>query len=147
MKKAAVGVVLVCHGGLGEALVAAAERIVGRVEGVRTVSIDSAPEEVSPAREAIQRAIQDVRSPAGVLVLTDMFGGTPSNLSLAFLDEGRVEVVTGVNLPMLIKALAHRDASLPELVRVVRDAGQGSIIVASRMLQEGHQERDRRKPR
>ncbi|HLE40113.1 MAG TPA: hypothetical protein VI956_01270 [Nitrospirota bacterium] len=128
-----VGLVLVCHGDMGSELVKAAEMIVGRVEAVLAVSVrqESAPETL---RDEIQDAIRKVDRKNGVMVFTDMFGGTPSNIALAFLGE-TVEVVTGVNLSMLIKFANHRDdKTITELARLVQEAGQKSIVIASQML-------------
>lgn len=128
-----VGLVLVCHGDMGTELVKAAEMIVGRVEAVLAVSVrqESAPETL---RDEIQDAIKKVDRKNGVMVFTDMFGGTPSNIALAFLGEN-VEVVTGVNLSMLIKFANHRDdKTIAELARLVQEAGQKSIVIASQML-------------
>ncbi len=128
-----VGLVLVCHGDMGTELVKAAEMIVGRVEATLSVSVkqESAPETL---RDDIQNAVRKVDRKSGVMIFTDMFGGTPSNIALAFLGE-TVEVVTGVNLAMLIKFANHRDdKTLPELARLVQEAGQKSIVIASQML-------------
>jgi len=131
-----VGIVIVCHGGLGAELVGVAELIVGKLEGVAAVSVGSKVD-AEKARAEIGAAVDKVRGKEGVLVLTDMFGGTPSNLALAFLDEDKTEVVTGVNLPMIIKYANHRkDKGLKDLVSVVRDGGIKSIIVASDMLHQ-----------
>lgn len=128
-----VGLVLVCHGDMGAELVKAVEMIVGRVEAALSVSVkqESAPETL---RDEIQDAIKKVDRKNGVMVFTDMFGGTPSNIALAFLGE-TIEVVTGVNLAMLIKFANHRDdKTLPELARLVQEAGKKSIVIASQML-------------
>src|SRR5262245_26767933 len=117
-----IGIVVVTHGSLAGELVNAARTIVGEVEGIRAVSIGWASDPAA-AREAIERALQEVGAPEA-LVLTDMFGGTPTNLSLPFLSE-KVEIVTGVNLPMLIKATSLREGDLREVARVVRDQGRG----------------------
>ena len=128
-----VGLVVVCHEDMGAELVRAAEMIVGKIEAVETVSVkqDSAPETL---RDRIQGAIKKVDRKKGVMLFTDMFGGTPSNIALAFLGDA-VEVVSGVNLSMLIKFANHRDEkSLPELARLVQEAAQKSIVIASQML-------------
>jgi mannose PTS system EIIA component len=129
-----VGLVIVSHGGLGAELVRCAEMIVGKQDNVEAVSIGTSVD-VDTAREEVGAAIKRVQAGRGVLILTDMFGGTPSNLSLAFLDDNNVEVVTGMNLPMLIKFASHRKGKeLRELVTIVREGGIKSIIVASEML-------------
>jgi len=128
-----VGLVIVCHEEMGAELVRAAEMIVGRIEAVETVSVkqDSAPETL---RDRIQSAIKKVDRKKGVMLFTDMFGGTPSNIALAFLGDS-VEVVSGVNLSMIIKFANHRDEkALPELARLVQEAAQKSIVIASQML-------------
>jgi PTS system mannose-specific IIA component len=128
-----IGLVVVCHEDMGAELVKAAEMIVGRIEAVSTVSVkqESAPETL---RDEIQAAIKKVDRKQGVMLFTDMFGGTPSNIALAFLGE-TVEVVTGVNLSMLIKFANHRDEKkLSDLARLVQEAAQKSIVIASQML-------------
>ena len=128
-----IGLVVVCHEDMGAELVKAAEMIVGKIEAVATVSVkqESAPEML---RNEIQSAIKKVDRKKGVMLFTDMFGGTPSNIALAFLGEA-VEVVTGVNLSMLIKFATHRDEkTLSELAKVVQEAAQKSIVIASQML-------------
>ena len=128
------GVVVVTHGQLATELLNAAEMIVGDLPGYVAVSIGW-HDDVTVARAAISTAIEKVRRNAGVLILTDMFGGTPSNLGLAFLEAGQVEVVTGVNLPMLIK-LAHLQSSsdLLGVAREMREIGRNAIWVASDLL-------------
>ena len=128
-----IGLVVVCHEDMGAELVKAAEMIVGKIEAVATVSVkqESAPEML---RNEIQSSIKKVDRKKGVMLFTDMFGGTPSNIALAFLGEA-VEVVTGVNLSMLIKFANHRDEkTLSELAKVVQEAAQKSIVIASQML-------------
>jgi len=128
-----VGLVIVCHEDMGAELVKAAEMIVGRIDAVETVSVkqDSAPETL---RERVQTAIKKVDRKKGVMLMTDMFGGTPSNISLAFLGDA-IEVISGVNLSMLIKFANHRDERpLPELAKLVQEAAQKSIVIASQML-------------
>jgi PTS system mannose-specific IIA component len=101
-----------------------------------TVSIDTR-KGVEELRRGIAEAIKGVDVGEGVLILTDMFGGTPSNMSLAFLSEGRVEVLTGLNLPMLIKISNCREGrTLKELARMVKEAGQKNINLASEILQK-----------
>jgi PTS system mannose-specific IIA component len=129
-----IGVVVVTHGQLATELVNAAETIVGDLPNVVAVSIGW-HEDVQDAREAIATAIERVRQPGGVLIATDMFGGTPSNLGITFLEEDKIEIVTGVNLPMLIKAAGLKDAaSLIEVARALREHGRNAIWVASDLL-------------
>ena len=131
-----VGIVLVTHPNLGDEFVRSAELICGKLPGLATVSIDTR-KGVEELRKGIAEAIRSVDSGEGVLILTDMFGGTPSNMSLAFLQEGRVEVLTGLNLPMLIKISNCREGrSLQELARIAKEAGQKNIILASEILQK-----------
>ena len=128
-----IGLVVVCHEDMGAELVKAAEMIVGKIAAVATVSVkqESAPELL---RDEIQAAIKKVDRKNGVMLLTDMFGGTPSNIALAFLGE-TIEVVTGVNLSMLIKFANHRDEKpLPDLAKLVQEAAQKSIVIASQIL-------------
>ena len=128
------GVVVVTHGQLAAELLNAAEMIVGDLPGYAAVSIGW-HDDVTVAKAAISAAIDRVRTPAGVLLLTDMFGGTPSNLGLAFLEAGQVEVVTGVNLPMLITlARAADDEDLRTRARKLCDHGRTAIRVASDLL-------------
>jgi PTS system mannose-specific IIA component len=128
-----IGIVVVTHGNLAGELVQAARTIVGDIPGIKAVSIGWG-DEAGPARGAIEAALREVGS-EGALVLTDMFGGTPTNLSLPSLSE-QVEIVTGVNLPMLIKLTSHREGDLKEIARVVRDQGKGAIYVASEVLEK-----------
>lgn len=129
-----VGVVVVTHGQLAVELVNAAEAIVGDMAHVQAVSIGW-HDDVEQARQEIGQAIARVATPAGTIVLTDMFGGTPSNLAVTFLVPGRVEVVTGVNLPMLLKLATLRQVdTLHDAARLVREHGQGAVWVASDLL-------------
>jgi PTS system mannose-specific IIA component len=126
-----VGVLVVTHGNLARELVQAASRIVGEVKEIQAVAIDW-DDEVSAAGNAIREAIKGMDQGQGVLILTDMFGGTPTNISLSFLKEGQVEIITGVNLPMLIKFsnLRERD-DLRTVAENIKDQGQKSIYIAS----------------
>jgi len=127
-------VVVVTHGQLATELVNAAETIVGDLPRFAAVSIGW-HDAVELAREEIAQAVARVDSGTGVIVLTDMFGGTPSNLAITFLAEGRVEVVTGVNLPMLLKLASTREvADLREVARHIREDGRTGIWVASDLL-------------
>jgi PTS system mannose-specific IIA component len=131
-----VGVVLVTHPHLGEEFIRSAEMICGKMPRVLTVSIDT-HKEVEELRRGIAEAIKKVDEGDGVLILTDMFGGTPSNMSLAFLQEGQVEVLTGLNLPMLIKLSNCREGRpLKDLAKMVKEAGQKNINLASEILQK-----------
>jgi PTS system mannose-specific IIA component len=129
-----IGVVVVTHGQLAIELVNAAEMIVGDLPQFAAVSIGW-HEDVNDAREDIAQAIARVRGEEGVLVLTDMFGGTPSNIGLTFLETNSVEVITGVNLPMLIKLASLRSSGdLLAVARAMRDHGRHAIWVASDLL-------------
>src|SRR5881296_3125139 len=129
-----IGVVVVTHGQLAIELVNAAEMIVGDLPQFTAVSIGW-HEDVNDARGEIEQAIERVRGDAGVLVLTDMFGGTPSNLGMTFLEKDRIEVITGVNLPMLIKLAGLRTSSdLLGVAREMRDHGRNAIWVASDLM-------------
>ena len=132
-----VGGVIVTHGNLATELVSAAETIVGDIRHITAVSIGW-HDDVNIAREEISRAVERVNEGAGVLVLTDMFGGTPTNIACTFLGNSPIEVVTGVNLPMVIKlADQHPGESLPVIARRVRDQGQKNIYLASEVLSPG----------
>ena len=130
-----VGAVIVTHGRLARELLDATERIVGRTESIAAVSIDW-DDDVAVARQQIQETIETVNSGGGVLIFTDMFGGTPTNVSLAFLEKDEVEIITGVNLPMLIKltSLQNASESLLGIAQQVRERGQKSVYVASEIL-------------
>ena len=129
-----IGGVIVTHGQLANELVSAAEMIVGEIHHITAVSIGW-HDDVDVAREEVERAIQRVDAGSGVLLLTDMFGGTPTNIAATFLDQASVEVVTGVNLPMVIKlATQDKDEQLGDLARRVRDQGQQQIHLASDIL-------------
>ena len=131
-----VGILVVTHRRLAEELIATAELIVGEIDSCVGLSLDPNLA-VDNLRRQITRAMNEVNDGDGVIVLTDMFGGTPSNLSLSFLNEEGIEVVTGVNLPMLLK-LAHsrQDLKVDELARVIKDYGRRSISLASEILDQ-----------
>jgi PTS system mannose-specific IIA component len=129
-----IGVVVVTHGQLATELLNAAEMIVGDLPRFAAVSIGW-HDEVNDARGDIAKAIERVQGDEGVLLLTDMFGGTPSNLGLTFLETDRVEVITGVNLPMLIKlASLQSSQNLLAVAREMRDHGRAAIRIASDLL-------------
>jgi PTS system mannose-specific IIA component len=129
-----IGVVIATHGRLAEEALAAVQGIVGPLPRTRAVAVSSAIP-LDAAREAIEGAIREVEDGDGVLVLTDMLGGTPANLALGFLGE-RVEVVTGVNLPMLLKLSTCRTpgARLADVARLICAYGQRNITLASELL-------------
>ena len=129
-----IGVVVVTHGQLANELVNAAEMIVGDLPQFAAVSIGW-HDDVNDAREDIAQAIERVRGDNGVLLLTDMFGGTPSNLGMTFLEKDRLEVITGVNLPMLIKLAGARASNdLTGVAQAMREHGRNAIWVASEFL-------------
>ena len=129
-----IGVVVITHGQLATELVNAAEMIVGDLPQFTAVSIGW-HDEVNDAREDIAQAIERVRGEDGVLLLTDMFGGTPSNLGMTFLEKDRLEVITGVNLPMLIKLAGSRNSTdLLGVAKEMREHGRNAIWVASDFL-------------
>jgi PTS system mannose-specific IIA component len=125
-----ISIVVVTHGQLAEELVNAARTIHGELPGIVAVPLGWGDDAVT-ATSAIGRAIAGISG--DTLVLTDMFGGTPTNLSLPYLS-AQVEIVTGVNLPMIIKAATLREGPLEEVARAVRDQGKGAIYVASEIL-------------
>jgi PTS system mannose-specific IIA component len=132
-----LGLLVLSHGRLAEELVQATTTIVGPVEGLEAVSIGW-DDDVSGARARIEAAVGRVAGDEGVLILTDMFGGTPTNIALSLLEEGKVEVVTGVNLPMLIKFTNLREQiDLPEVSRRIAEQGRRAIHVASDLLEGG----------
>lgn len=130
-----IGMVVISHGRLAEELVNAARDIVGQARGIIHVCIDRS-DAVEEVRKEIEKAINTVDKGKGVILFTDMFGGTPSNLGLSFLEEGRIEVICGVNLPMVIKAstISLEDKTLKELALFIKEYGQNSISLASEIL-------------
>lgn len=129
-----IGVVVVTHGQLAIELVNAAEMIVGDLPQFTAVSIGW-HDDMNEAREDIVQAIGRVRGEEGVLLLIDMFGGTPSNLGMTFLEKDHIEVITGVNLPMMIKlANLRKSSDLLAVARQMRDDGRNAIWVASDFL-------------
>jgi PTS system mannose-specific IIA component len=129
-----IGLVIVTHGLLAVELKHAAEHVVGQQDNLETVCIGP-DDDMELRREDIRSAVKKVDSKNGVILLTDMFGGTPSNLAISMLREGEVEVLAGVNLPMLIKlAEARRDSSLSNAAQKAKEAGQRYIAIASQIL-------------
>ena len=129
-----VGVVIVTHYGLAQEFLQALRLIVPEAPEYHAVAIEP-DQSVEEMRHAVGGALRAADQGEGVLVLTDMFGGTPSNIALSFLDEHRVEVVTGLNLPMLIKlATLGEDKPLDELAAFIKSYGQRNISVASELL-------------
>jgi PTS system mannose-specific IIA component len=131
-----VGIVIITHLKLGEELLAVAELIVGKLKQFQAVSINPT-EGVEEIREKISEAIRRVDRGKGILILTDMFGGTPSNISLSFLEEGKIEVITGVNLPMLLKLSTYEEErDLAGLANFIKTYGQKNINLASEILKK-----------
>ena len=130
-----IGIVIVTHRELGDALVGAAEFIIGnRPESIESISIDLS-ENAEKLRQKIDRGIKQVMGEEGVIILTDMFGGTPSNLAYSFLEEGRIDVLSGVNLPILIQAVNMRKKlKLDQLAANLEAFGKRSISLASGIL-------------
>lgn len=129
-----IGLVLVTHGRLAEEFVAAMEHVVGRQEQVRAIAIGP-DDDMEERRVEILGTVDEVDSGDGVILLTDMFGGTPSNLAISMLGKGMVEVIAGINLPMLIKLASVRSSgTLEEAVAAAQEAGRRYINVASRVL-------------
>ncbi len=130
-----VGVVIAAHGNLGQELLQTMIFIIGSAEQMKALTVDPSVD-VQVIQKNIQKAIKEVDTGDGVLILTDMFGGTPSNISLAFLEDNKVEVVTGVNLPMLIRLCQCRSGrrTLKEVAEEVVTYGRKSISLASEIL-------------
>jgi PTS system mannose-specific IIA component len=131
-----IGLVLVTHGRLAEEFVVAMEHVVGKQEQIASICIG--PEDDMESRRAdIAAAISGVDSGRGVIVLSDLFGGTPSNLAISLMEAGRIEVIAGINLPMLIRlGSARKTMKVTEAVAAARDAGRKYITVASEVLGE-----------
>ena len=129
------GIVIATHCQLGKALIEAAEFILGKqVDGVVSVSIDL-NENPEKLLKKISKGIKEVNQNKGIIILTDMFGGTPSNLSYTFLDEERIEVLSGANLPILLKALSIRDEmNVSDIAKTLENYGKKSISLASEIL-------------
>jgi len=132
-----VGVVIVTHYGLGDEFLQALRLIIPEAPEYKSVSLDPS-QSVDDMRARIEEGIRGADGGGGVLILTDMFGGTPSNVALSFLDDYPVEVVTGINLPMLIKlATLREEKPLDELAVFIKEYGQRNISVASQLLPDG----------
>ncbi len=129
-----IGMILVTHGRLAEEFVHAMEHVVGAQSDVATVCIGP-HDDMEARRKEIAQAIKRVDSGAGAVILTDLFGGTPSNLAISLLKKGKTEVIAGINLPMLIRlAGARKTMDLPAAVSAARDAGRNYITIASEFL-------------
>ncbi len=129
-----IGVLITTHGNLGNELIKATELIKGPLTSVLHISIDQT-KGVEDVKKEIGNAIKKLDKGNGVLILTDLFGGTPSNISLSFMKEGKVEVVTGVNLPMMLKlSEAKKEISLNEFACMIKEYGKKNISLASEIL-------------
>lgn len=129
-----IGMVLVTHGRLADEFIAATEHVVGEQQNIRAICIGP-DDDMEKRRDEIKAAVAEVDTGQGVVLLTDMFGGTPSNLAISMLEKGKVEVIAGINLPMLIKLASMRmSSSLEEAVEAAHDAGIKYINVASKVL-------------
>ena len=129
-----IGLILVTHGRLADELRIAMEHVVGPQRAIATVCIGP-NDDMEARREEIATAIKTVQGPLGAILLTDLFGGTPSNLSISLMEPGKIEVIAGVNLPMLIRLeKARRTMGIREAVLAARDAGQRYITVPSELL-------------
>ncbi|MBX7060559.1 MAG: hypothetical protein IT171_06725 [Acidobacteria bacterium] len=130
-----IGAVIVSHGQVANELLAAAEAVVGDVDNVAAVSIGW-HDDVEAAKAEIERAIEKVSQGVGVLLLTDMFGGTPTNISAMFLRENEVEIVSGVNLPMVVKvATIGKSIDLAEFAKEIEEQGKSAIMRAGELLE------------
>jgi len=129
-----IGVLITTHGELGHELIKAAELIKGSLKGVAHISVDQT-KGMEEIKKVISTAIKKLDQGKGVIILTDLFGGTPSNISLSFLKEGKVEVITGVNLPMLLKLSDGRsNTNLREFANFIKEYGIKNIYLASEIL-------------
>lgn len=129
-----IGMILVTHGKLAEEFVHAMQHVVGRQDAVATVCIGP-NDDMERRRKEISDAVKKVDSGTGVIILTDLFGGTPSNLAISLMKAGHVEVIAGINLPMLIRlAKARNSMDVREAARAARDAGRNYITIASEFL-------------
>lgn len=130
-----VGVVLVTHGTFGETLLAAAETVLGKQENCLAIGVD-VDKGVDQTMETIRSSIQKVEKGKGVVALTDLFGGSPTTMSLSLMKSENLEVITGVNLPMLVATLQSRSMRLNALAETAKNAGQQGIKVAGAMLRK-----------
>ena len=130
-----LGIVLVAHNDFSKSIKQVAEHVVGALPDVECISVFQ-DDDIDLKRNEIQKAIQKVDKKAGVILLTDMFGGTPSNLAISLMEEGKVEVISGMNVPMLVKLLRMRKKPLLEAVRSAAESGRHYIMVASDLLEK-----------
>ncbi|MBM4349763.1 MAG: PTS fructose transporter subunit IIA [Deltaproteobacteria bacterium] len=131
-----IGAVIIAHSFVGKELIATAEYIVGKIEGITAVSINGETNAFE-ARKRVSDAIKQVSRGDGVLLLTDLFGGSPSNISFSFLNSEKIDVVTGVNLPMILTFWNKReDKSLSDLAKLIQLSGTRNIVIAKELLKE-----------
>ena len=130
-----LGIILVGHNDLADSMKRVAEHVVGPLPDLVCISV--LPEDdIDKKRTEIQKAIRKVKKKEGVVLLTDMFGGTPSNLAISLMEEGKIEVISGMNLPMLIKLIRMRKKPLGEAVRAAAESGSHYIMIASDLLEK-----------
>ena len=134
-RKPQVGIVLVTHGDFGQALLGAAEMVLGPQEKCLSIGVD-VEVGVDETMESIRKAIRSVETGHGVVALTDLFGGSPTTMSLSLMKSEKLEVITGVNLPMLVMALQSRSMNLDALAEKIKSAGEQGIKVAGAMLRK-----------
>ncbi len=131
-----IGIVLITHGNLAEELLSAVKFVLSGEPVIKMTGVSLDPnKEFDTFKKVIEKAIKSVDQGDGILLVTDMFGGTPSNVGLTFLDENNIEVISGVNLPMLLKlSTIKENVSLQEAIKIAEKAGRDNIIVASKLL-------------
>lgn len=131
-----IGIVLITHGNLAEELLSAVKFVLSGEPVIKMTGVSLDPnKEFDTFKKVIEKAIKSVDQGDGILLVTDMFGGTPSNVGLTFLDENNIEVISGVNLPMLLKlSTIKENVSLQEAIKIAEIAGRDNIIVASKLL-------------
>ncbi|MFN2266637.1 MAG: PTS sugar transporter subunit IIA [Desulfonatronovibrio sp.] len=128
-----IGIILVTHGNFGESLLNAASMIMGDDENCYALGVDvSKP--MNEIIEELKKKVKELDTGSGVIILTDMFGGTPTNISLSLLTQGQTEVITGVNLPMLLKTFSGRNKKISDLAQEIKSAGKQGILVAGDVL-------------
>ena len=129
-----IGALITTHGNLGNELIKSAELIKGPLDGILHICVDQT-KNVEDLKKEISNAIKKLDKGKGVLILTDLFGGTPSNISLSFIKEGKVEVLTGVNLPMVLKlSEVKEDMTLRDFACLIKNYGEKNIMLASEIL-------------
>lgn len=136
----AIGIIVVAHGGLAQEILRATEHVVGDLSGARAIGLEP-KDDLADRRAEIEQAVTDVDAGAGVIVLTDLFGGTPSNLAIAAMARPSVDVVTGVNLPMMMKLAKSRHLPRAKAVEIAVEAGRKYILDAAEILGEDRDQR------